>query len=51
MDISKLLNEDLFSVLLCGAEPIEPYNIQDYVVEWNKRCAEGINKDGQGEAR
>lgn len=48
MDISKLSNEDLFSVLLCGVEPIEPYNIQDYVVEWNKRCIEGNNKDGRG---
>ncbi len=48
MDISNLSNEDLFSVLLCGAEPIEPYNIQDYVVEWNKRCTEGTNKDGHG---
>lgn len=48
MDISNLSNEDLFSVLLCGTEPLKPYNIQDYVTEWNKRCAEGTNEDGHG---
>ena len=48
MYISNLSNEDLFSVLLCGKESLEPYNIQDYAVEWSKRCVEGTNKDGRG---
>lgn len=48
MDISELTNDDLFSVLLCGKEPLEPHDYQDYVNEWNKRCAEGTNKDGDG---
>ena len=48
MDISNLSNEDLFSVLLCGVEPIEPYTIKDYATEWNKRCTEETNKDGYG---
>lgn len=48
MDISNLSNDDLFSVLVCGGEPIEPYAIQDYVNEWNKRCSEECNKDGNG---
>lgn len=50
MDIANLSNEDLFSVLLCGEKPLEPYTIQDYVIEWNKRCTEGTNKDGDGYA-
>lgn len=48
MDISNLSNDDLFSVLLCGDEPIKPYTVQDYANEWNKRCSEGNNKDGNG---
>ena len=48
MDISELTNDDLFSVLLCGKEPLESYGYQDYVNEWNKRCVEGTNKDGDG---
>lgn len=48
MDISNLSNEDLFSVLLCGVEPIGPYTIKDYATEWNKRCTEETNKDGYG---
>ena len=34
----------------CCQKPIEQYSIHDYVDEWNKRCKEGINKDGHGYA-
>ncbi len=48
MDLSNLSNEELFGVLLCGEKPLENITINDYVEEWNKRCAEGTNKDGNG---
>ena len=50
MDLTKLTNEELFGVLLCGESPIENTTIQDYVDEWNKRCKERTNKDGNGYA-
>lgn len=50
MCISDLSNDELFYVLLCDKEPVEPYNRQDYADEWNKRCAEWTNKDGNGYA-
>lgn len=50
MNLTKLTNEELFGVLLCGQAPIENATIQDYVDEWNKRCKSGTNKDGNGYA-
>ena len=38
MDISELTNDDLFSLLLCGKESSESYNVQDYVNECAFRC-------------
>lgn len=43
MNISKLSNEELFSVLLCGEKPVDGFTMDDYVNEWNKRCDEGSN--------
>ena len=48
MNLSNLSNEELFGVLLCGEKPLKNVTINDYVEEWNKRCAEGTNKDGNG---
>lgn len=50
MNLTKLSNEELFGVLLCGEKPIENATIQDYAEEWNKRCDNGTNKDVNGYA-
>lgn len=46
----ELTNEEMFKVLLCGEKPKGGYSIQDYVEEWNERCNNGTNKDGNGYA-
>lgn len=50
MDLSTLSNDELFGVLLCGSQPIENATVKDYAEEWNKRCANNTNKDGNGYA-
>lgn len=42
MELSKLPDEELFGVLLCGEAPKDGHTIQDYMEEWNKRCDDGM---------
>ena len=42
MELSKLSDEELFCVLMCGEPPKDGYSIQDYVNEWNDRVDKGM---------